>query len=142
MEMITERSIPLDEAKKDYKELLANNSIAPGFGSFKILDALSNGFIGLAKLEVQEKDSTEAELGYMILPQYWGKGIGGTVAKQLLEMAKTEKSIHKLTAIIDPKNLASRKILLNNGFTSKEFKDFDGLPGEILELDIDKNIEL
>lgn len=142
MEMITERSIPLDEAKKDYQELLANNSIAPGFGSFKILDALSNGFIGLAKLEVKEKDSAEAELGYMILPQYWGKGIGGTVAKQLLEMAKTEKSINKLTAIIDPKNLASRKILLNNGFTSKEFKDFDGLPGEILELDIDQNIDL
>lgn len=142
MEMITERSIPLDEAKKDYQELLANNSIAPGFGSFKILDALSNEFIGLAKLEVKEKDSAEAELGYMILPQYWGKGIGGTVAKQLVEMAKMEKSINKLTAIIDPKNLASRKILLNNGFTSKEFKDFDGLPGEILELDIDQNIDM
>lgn len=142
MEMITERSIPLDEAKKDYRELLDNNSITPDFGSFKILDALSNGFIGLAKLEVKEKDSAEAELGYMILPQYWGKGIGGTVAKQLLDMAKKEKSINKLTAIIDPKNLASRKILLNNGFTSKEFKDFDGLPGEILELDIDQNIDL
>lgn len=142
MGMITERSIPLDEAKKDYQELLNNNSIASDFGSFKILDAISNEFIGLAKLEVKEKDSAEAELGYMILPQYWGKGIGGTVAKQLLEMAKTEKSINKLTAIIDPKNLASRKILVNNGFTSKEFKDFDGLPGEILELDIDQNIDL
>lgn len=140
MEMITERSIPLDEAKNDYQELLDNNSIAPDFGSFKILDATSNEFIGLAKLEIKDKESNEAELGYMILPQYWGRGIGGAVAKQLLEVAKKYGLIDKLAAIIDPKNLASRKILVNNGFVSKEFIDFDGLPGEILELYIDRNI--
>ena len=142
MEMITERSIPLDEAKNDYRELLDNNSIAPDFGSFKILDAISNEFIGLAKLEITHRDSVEAELGYMILPQYWGKGIGGSVAKQLLKMASDQRSINKLTAIIDPKNLDSRKILINNGFVSKEFKDFDGLPGEILELHIDQNAHI
>jgi hypothetical protein len=39
-------------------------------------------------------------------------------------------------AIIDPKNLASRKILINNSFVSKEFKDIDGLASEILELNL------
>ncbi|RWW92398.1 N-acetyltransferase [Flavobacterium cerinum] len=136
MEMITERSIQFGEAKKDYQELLENNSIASNFGSFKILDVISNEFIGLAKLEIKDKDSNEAEIGYMILPQYWGKGIGSAVAKELLEMAVAQTSINKLNAIIDPKNLASRKILINNGFVSKEFIDFDGLPGELLEFKI------
>jgi RimJ/RimL family protein N-acetyltransferase len=42
--------------------------------------------------------------------------------------------INKIFAIIDPKNIASRKILTSQGFIHKAFKDYDGLPGEILEL--------
>ncbi|MNK07050.1 anhydro-N-acetylmuramic acid kinase [compost metagenome] len=136
MEMITERSLPLEEAKDYFKEVIENNLIDPSFGRFKILDAESNKFIGLAKLEIEDKNSNRAELGYMILPEYWGKGIGSYVAKQLLETAKTQKSINNVFAIIDPKNEASRKILINNGFVSKELKDLDGLPCEILEVKI------
>lgn len=136
MEMITERSLPLEEAKDYFKEVIENNLIAPNFGRFKILDTESNEFIGLAKLEIEDKNSTKAELGYMILPEYWGKGIGSYVAKQLIETAKTQKSINNVFAIIDPKNEASRKILINNGFVSKELKDLDGLPCEILEVKI------
>lgn len=133
MEMITERAIPLDQAKIDYEKIIENNKLGQSFGSFKILDAVSNEFIGLAKLEIKAENSDEAELGYMVLPAHWGKGIGNIVAKQLVEAAKTQRSLTKLFAIIDPKNIPSRKILINNGFVSKEFRDFDGLPGEILE---------
>ena len=134
MEMITERAIELEEAQNDFKKLIDNNQISENFGNFKILDFETDGFIGLAKLEVEDKESEKAELGYMILPKYWGNGIAGKVGKQLIETAKEQNSIKKLFAIIDPKNLASRKTLINNGFISKEFKDFDGLPGEVLEL--------
>jgi len=54
--------------------------------------------------------------------------------KQLIEIAGKQKGINGIFAIIDPKNVPSRKILINNGFVSKEFKDFDGLPGEVFEL--------
>jgi RimJ/RimL family protein N-acetyltransferase len=134
MEMITERAIEIDEAKSDFDKLIQNNMLSEIFGNFKILDNQTNDFIGLAKLEIRNKGDEEAELGYMILPTKWGKGIASKVGKQLIEMAKTRKEIKKLSAIIDPKNLPSRKILTNNGFMSKEFKDFDGLPGEVLEL--------
>lgn len=134
MEMITERSLELEEAKKDFGKLIENNKLDENFGSYKILNIETNEFLGFAKLEIENIESSEAEIGYMILPKYWGKGIAGKIGKQLIEKAKTQKSIQSLFAIIDPKNLASRKILTNNGFISKEFKDFDGLPGEILEL--------
>ncbi len=136
MEMITERSLELEEAKKDFEKIIENNNLDEYFGSYKILNIETREFLGFAKLEIKSKESNEAEIGYMILPKYWGKGIAGKIGKQLIEKAKTQKSIESLLAIIDPKNLASRKILTNNGFTSKEFKDFDGLPGEILELKI------
>ncbi len=88
----------------------------------------------MAKLEIKNSKAHKAELGYMLLPEYWGKGIGSKVANLLIKRARNQKEITKLFAIIDPRNVASRKILTNNGFVSKEFKSFDGLPGEILEL--------
>ncbi len=133
MAMITERAITLDEAKGDYEKLLTSNSIDSELGQFKILVAQDGHFIGLAKLEVSDANATTAELGYMILPEYWGQGIAGRVASLLVAKAKAQPRLQSLFAIIDPQNLPSKKILLNNQFTSREFRDFDGLPGEVLE---------
>lgn len=134
MAMITERAIPREEATMDFEKLLKNNAIHPDFGCFKILSETDNAFIGLAKLTLASPDSTEAELGYMLLPEFWGKGIASKVAKELLAFAHTQTHLTRLFAIIDPKNLPSRKILTNNGFVHQEYKDFDGIDGEILEL--------
>ena len=134
MEMITERALDIDEANADFEKLIQNNQLLENFGNFKIRNKETDEFIGLAKLEIKNKDDQEAELGYMILPEYWGRGIASNVGKQLIEIAKNQAGINKLFAIIDPKNVPSRKILIKQGFVSKEFKDFDGLPGEILEL--------
>lgn len=133
MAMITERAIPFEEATRDYDKMLKANSIHPDFGYFRVLDASDQRFIGLGKLEVLHANMDKAELGYMLLPENWGKGIGGKVANLLANRARLTPGIRGLFAIIDPANISSRKILLNNGFVSKEFKDFDGLPGEVLE---------
>ncbi|TYR32180.1 GNAT family N-acetyltransferase [Sphingobacterium phlebotomi] len=134
MAMITERAIPLEEAKSDYEKRMLENQFHNDFGHFKIIQEKSGDFIGVGKLEIETLDSTEAELGYMLLPKYWGKGIASEVAGRLIDVARKHNFITKLFAIIDPKNIPSRKILTNNGFVSKEFADFDGLPGEVLEL--------
>ncbi|MBD1426822.1 GNAT family N-acetyltransferase [Sphingobacterium arenae] len=136
MAMITERAILLDEAKSDFEKRMWENQLHPDFGHFKIVENASGNFIGVGKLEIETRHSDKAELGYMLLPDYWGKGIASDVAHQLIETARTHDFITKLFAIIDPKNIPSRKILINNGFVSKEFADFDGLPGEVLELTV------
>ena len=133
MAMISERGIPADEARQDYADLLANNDIHPDMGQFRILQRKTSHFIGLAKLAVSAENRETAELGYMLLPEYWGQGIGGRIASMLVTRAEAQPDIRSLFAIIDPANLPSRKILINNGFVSREFKDLDGLPGEILE---------
>lgn len=134
MQMISERAHAMDEAQADFAQLLSKNQYAVALGSYKILDAQSQHFIGLAKLELDQPNATSAELGYMLLPEFWGKGIGSQVATYLIDHAKKQPQLSDLTAIIDPANIPSRKILINNGFYSQEFKDFDGLPGEILRL--------
>lgn len=139
MAMITERAIPLEEARSDYEKRMLENQFHSDFGHFKIVEEESGNFIGVGKLEIESPDSDKAELGYMLLSGYWGKGIASVVAHQLIEVARKHDFITKLFAIIDPKNIPSRKILTNNGFVSKEFADFDGLPGEVLELVIPRS---
>lgn len=134
MAMITERALPKDEAMDDFNDRLSRNSIAQDYGYYKITDAASRAFIGLAKLEVEQADSGEAELGYILLPEYWGQGIGSRVAKQLVDRDRKLPGLKRLFAIIDPNNIRSRKILINNGFVSEAVRNFDGLPGELLVL--------
>lgn len=136
MAMITERALPLEEAKTEFETLLENNRLHENLGSFKIMAIPSGEFIGFAKLQIEKANANEAELGYMVLREYWGNGIASDVARQLIGVAKTIGSLKRLFAIIDPKNIPSRKILTKNGFAHRECKDFDGLPGEILELGI------
>lgn len=136
MKMITGTAIALEAARADFEQLVENNQLDPCYGNFKILLDKTNEFVGLGKLEIKDEHSEEAELGYIVLPEHWGKKIGSEVAKHLIGIGRSKGALKRLFAIIDPANLPSRKILINNGFVSKQFKDFDGLPGEILELSL------
>jgi ribosomal-protein-alanine N-acetyltransferase len=131
MAQITEYAIPFEEAQFNFQKLLKRNEKHERFGSYKIYDISINEFIGLGHLTVDEEDNEVAEIGYMIKPVHWGKGYGGQIAKVLIEWAK-KSELKTLKAIIDPDNIASRKILIKRGFFSEKICEFDGLPGEIL----------
>ena len=131
MAQITEYAIPLEEAQFNFQKLLKRNEKHEHFGSYKIYDNSINEFIGLGHLTVDEEDNEVAEIGYMIKPEHWGKGYGGQIAKVLIERAK-KSELKTLKAIIDPDNIASRKILIKSGFVSEKICEFYGLPGEIL----------
>lgn len=136
MQMITERALTLEEAHSEFSKILSKNAYDVALGNYKILDAQTHEFMGLAKIELDQPIARTAELGYMLLPEYWGKGIASQVVAFLIDHAKKQPHLTHLMAIIDPENIPSRKILINNGFHSKEFKDFDGLAGEILLLSL------
>lgn len=134
MAMITERALPREQARVNFRKLLANNTLHPAFGSFKALEPETRRFIGLAMLKVKESDSFEAELGYMLLPAFWGKGLGGEIARRMVDLARIQPQLKRLHAVIDPKNIPSRRILIRQGFVSEGLCEVDGLPGEILGL--------
>ena len=135
MKMITERSLSREEAQQDFAKILIQNTLHPVLGTYKVISS-ANTFLGFAKLEIQRSNAIDAELGYMLMPEHWGKGLGTQIAEELIQLARQNVQLQRLYAIIDPKNSASRKILIKQGFYSKDFKDFDGLDGEILELNL------
>ncbi len=67
----------------------------------KVSNPINGEFIGLGHLIRNEKQNKEDEIGYMILPTFWGKGYGSAIAKQLIELAK-QTNVNVLKAIIDP----------------------------------------
>ena len=131
MAMITERALSKEEALKKFNYFLENNKIHKSFGSFKVLEAGSSKLLGFAKLEITKEKPEEAELGYMLLPEFWGNGFGNEIAETLLEVAIWDPNLTRVYANTDPNNVASRKILINNGFASEEVGEIDGLPSEI-----------
>ncbi len=132
MAMITGRALQHEEAEKRFEKLLCGNKVHESFGSFMVFEKETGDFIGYGKMILDMESKTEAETGYMLFPEYWGKGYATEITKLLMEKAEETAVLMKITAIIDPENTASRNVLLKNGFVSEKICDIDGLPGEIL----------
>lgn len=71
-----------------------------------------------------------AEIGYMLLPDYHGKGIISEAVKEALRYGFQVMKLHSIEAVIDPENKASAKVLEKNGFVKeahfKENEYYDG----------------
>ena len=71
-----------------------------------------------------------AEIGYMLLPEYQGKGIISEAIKEVVNYGFEVMKLHSIEAIIDPENFASEKVLQKNGFVKeahlKENEFYDG----------------
>jgi [ribosomal protein S5]-alanine N-acetyltransferase len=71
-----------------------------------------------------------AEVGYMILPEYHGKGITTEAVQCVVDYGFNTMQLHSIEGIIDPENGASEKVLQKCGFVKeahfKENEYFDG----------------
>jgi len=103
MAMITERPLSKEEALKKFNYFLEDNKLHKSFGSFKVFEVEDSGVLGF----------------------------GNEIAEILLEVAISDLNLTRVYANTDPNNHASRKILINNGFTSEEINELDGLPNEV-----------
>jgi ribosomal-protein-alanine N-acetyltransferase len=71
-----------------------------------------------------------AEIGYMLLPHFQGKGIITEAIKEVVQYGFQEMGLHSIEAIIDPENTASAMVLEKNNFVKeahlKENEYYDG----------------
>ena len=61
------------------------------------------------------------EIGYMLDPEYWRKGIMNEALKCILDFGFNVLNFHTIEACINPENIASREILLKNNFVKEAF---------------------
>lgn len=80
-------------------------------GSTKLI-----GIIGHYRIQPENHRS---EIGYMILPEYNGKGITTEAIKAVINYGFEQMQLHSIEAVIDPENSASEKVLQKNGFVKE-----------------------
>jgi ribosomal-protein-alanine N-acetyltransferase len=75
-----------------------------------------------------------AEIGYMLLPEYHGKGIIAEAIKETVKYGFEIMKLHSIEAVIDPENLASEKVLQKSGFVKEaHFKENEYYEGRFLD---------
>ena len=65
------------------------------------------------KADVYCKDG---EIGYLLLTDYWSRGIMTEAVRQICETAFLELDIIRITGLVYAPNIASRRVLEKNGF--------------------------
>ena len=71
------------------------------------------GFMGFYRVQ---PESYRTEIGYMILPEYDGKGYVSEAVTKMLNYAFNTVGFHSVEAVIDPNNFGSARVLEKNGF--------------------------
>jgi ribosomal-protein-alanine N-acetyltransferase len=74
------------------------------------------GFLGFYRTKPEHYRS---EIGYMILPEYNGRGIVSEAIKKIVTYGFDVMKLHSIEAVIDPENFASEKVLQKNGFVKE-----------------------
>jgi ribosomal-protein-alanine N-acetyltransferase len=75
-----------------------------------------------------------AEIGYMLLPEYHGKGIIVEAIKETLNYGFQVMKLHSIEAIIDPENYASESVLQKSGFVKEaHLKENEYYEGRFLD---------
>lgn len=94
-----------------------------------IIDQASGDLVGWCGLLVQEVDGEkELEVGYSILPTYWGSGYATEAAKACLDAAFAGQLADSVISIIQVNNIPSRRVAEKNGMRIDGQTTYHGNP--------------
>jgi len=89
------------------------------------------GIIGFYRLQ---PENYRAEIGYMLSPDYHGKGIIPEAVNRLIKFGFEDLKLHSIEAVIDPENYASEKVLQKCGFVKEaHLKESEFWEGKFLD---------
>jgi ribosomal-protein-alanine N-acetyltransferase len=99
-----------------------------GFGRWATIHKQDNrliGFSGLARYDDVD-GSSEVEIGYRLLPEYWGGGLGTESAQASRDFGFGHLRLTRLISMIQPGNLASVRVAEKIGMVcEKEIHKWD-----------------
>ncbi|WP_445589469.1 GNAT family N-acetyltransferase [Sunxiuqinia sp. A32] len=121
---------------KEWIEIQLRRYQEKRYGHHALIDKQTNQFIGQCGLLTQEIDGkTEIEIGYHILPAYWGKGYATEAANKFRDYAFQNNLCNSLISIIDIRNIASQKVAEKNGMRKTRQIKYHGLDVFIYRID-------
>jgi len=97
-------------------DLLCASWAADGFGYWLARDRASGRFVGRGGLRrVLLDGQPEVEIGYALLPEYWGRGLATELARASIRVAFQELGLPDVVAFTLPTNRASQRVMERAG---------------------------
>jgi RimJ/RimL family protein N-acetyltransferase len=84
--------------------------------AWALADRASDAFIGTATLHSLQREQARAELGYSLHPDWQGRGLAAEALHRVIAHAFGSMQLRRLEADVDPRNLASCRLLERLGF--------------------------
>lgn len=90
----------------------------PGLGVWATIERSSGECVGLHLLN-NIRGETDIQVGYLLYPEYWGRGYATEMAVRVLRYGFETLGLPQIAAITDLENLASQRVLLKAGLLRK-----------------------
>lgn len=95
------------------------------FGLLSLIEKSSGEYVGQCGLLMRsEFEPNMLEIGYSLLPNHWGNGYATEAAQFFRDYAFENGLMDEIISLINPLNLPSQKVALNNGMKHVENVDF------------------
>lgn len=86
-----------NQSKSFIKQIIEDAKIEPRSRFvFAVFDKKNSQIIGSGEFNLRERSNKSGEIGYIINPDYWGKGIATEVAKILIEFGFQAFHLHRI----------------------------------------------
>jgi len=106
-----------------FRKVLENNKTINNREAYEYAVYLcSNGdFICFADIEVYNQNNFGGcgEIGYFLLPEFWGNGFATEIANMLLNICFSHLNLHRVSASCNSNNLQSEKIMKKIGMVKE-----------------------
>ncbi len=116
---------------KKYLSYIQGQYRDENFYDFALEDKESGKMIGTCGFTSFDIENNAAEVGYVLHPDFWHKGLAPEALKRLMRFGFSELRLHRLVAKIIEENTASRRVAEKCGFRQEStHKDAMLIKGE------------
>lgn len=132
--------LPISTINQAFKNIdfIRQQYIDFGIGRWAVIERSTGLFVGWAGLKwITEEINGRTgfyDLGYRLLPEFWGKGFATEAAKASIHYAFNELKLEQLFAITHIENKASAHILQKCGFTLIKTFNYNNMHCNWLEM--------
>lgn len=118
-----------DETTREYLRKNLEHWDRYGFGVWILRSKVDGMLVGRSALRHADVDGNdETEIGYALMPEYWGLGLATEVSRAMLQIAFERLGLAEVVAFISPGNLASRRVVEKIGGSYERDIEHAGLP--------------
>ncbi|MEM0997478.1 MAG: GNAT family N-acetyltransferase [Bacteroidota bacterium] len=111
------------DAQAYLERILAYYPGDPGYGAFSLHLRKSGEFVGMVMLKNLDQ-TPEKEVGYRLLPNFWGRGFATEISRAALEYAFWENELDQVAAVTRPDNFRSINVIEKLGMRYKRRAHF------------------